>query len=124
MSQSGTEVHGGQKIKAVSERLYESGVVIENKDFGDLIKVYDRDSSFFYCDPPYYKTEKYYDVVFSEADHERLRKCLGGIRGKFLLSYNDCEYIRELYRGFVIEEVERSNNLTSGRYRELIIRNY
>lgn len=42
---------------------------------------------------------------------------------------NDHPFIRELYQGFVIEEVERSNNMgiaTGGekRYKELIIRNY
>ena len=73
-------------------------VVIENKDFEKLIKQYDRPESFFYCDPPYYETEDYYeDVGFTEADHQRLANCLCGIQGKFLLSYNDCPQIRELY---------------------------
>lgn len=112
------------KIKEVSSRLYESGVVIENKDFEDLIKVYDREKAFFYCDPPYYKAEKYYDIEFTKSDHERLRRLLGGIKGQFLLSYNDCEYIRELYKDFNICGVDRDNNIGKGRYREVIIRNY
>ena len=33
-------------------------VVVENKDFEKLIKQYDRPVSFFYCDPPYFATEK------------------------------------------------------------------
>lgn len=44
-------------------------VVIENKDFEKLIKQYDRPESFFYCDPPYYDTEDYYeDVGFTRKD--------------------------------------------------------
>ncbi len=51
------------------------------------------------------------------------------IKGKFILSYNDDEYIRELYIDFRIERVERCNNLAvkSGKnkiYGEVIIRIY
>lgn len=85
-------------------------VVIENKDFEKLIKQYDRPESFFYCDPPYYETENYYeDVGFTEKDHERLANCLCSIQGKFLLSYNDCPQIRDLYSkpGIMIESTSR-----------------
>lgn len=101
-----------------------SGVVIEHKDFENLIKVYDRPNSFFYCDPPYHKTEKYYDAEFKTEDHERLKSVLGNIKGRFILSYNDDEYIRDLYKEFNIISVERPNNLSKGRYKELIIKNY
>jgi len=111
-----------EKMQAVRERL--SRVVIERKDFDDLIKVYDRKDALFYCDPPYYKTEGYYDVPFGKADHIRLKDRLSGIKGLFLLSYNDDEFIRELYRDFNIRSVERANNLGKGRYREVIITNY
>lgn len=109
-------------LNEVRTRL--DGVTIEHKDFENLIKVYDRPTAFFYCDPPYHTTEKYYDVSFSEADHERLKRCLNGIKGLFLLSYNDDDYVRELYRDFNITEIERANNMSSGHYKELIITNY
>lgn len=108
----------------MQNRLKSASVVIEHKDFENLIKVYDRPNALFYCDPPYHNTEKYYDVAFGEADHIRLRDTLAAIKGKFLLSYNDDEFIRELYRDFKIEAVERQNNLASGKFRELIITNY
>ena len=109
-------------LTSVKERL--NGVVIEHKDFENLIKVYDRDKALFYLDPPYHGTEKHYNVGFNEADHERLKQCLNGIKGRFILSYNDDEYIRNLYKDFNIHEVERANNLSSGQYKELIITNY
>ena len=109
-------------LEKVEKRL--ERVVIENKDFENLIKVYDRPKALFYCDPPYHKTENYYDVVFSEDDHERLKAVLSAINGRFILSYNDDKYIRELYRGFEIIPVERQNNLSDGVYKELIIRNF
>lgn len=101
-----------------------AGVVIEHKDFENLIKVYDRKTALFYCDPPYYKTENYYDAEFSSEDHERLKNCLSGIKGRFILSYNDDEYIRKLYKDFNITATERQNNLSKGLYKELIITNY
>lgn len=111
-------------LKEIQMRL--ERVVIENKDFEKLIRVYDRETALFYLDPPYHETEKYYDAVFSDCDHRRLRETLGKIKGKFVLSYNDCEYIRKLYEGYTIREVERSNNLsnTKATFKEVIISNY
>ncbi|MDE5619631.1 MAG: DNA adenine methylase, partial [Ruminococcus sp.] len=94
-------------LEPIEKRL--KRVVIENKDFENLIKVYDRPKALFYCDPPYHKTENYYDATFTEADHERLKVILSGIKGRFVLSYNDDEYIRELYKDFKIIPIERQN---------------
>lgn len=101
-----------------------AGVVIENKDFEDLIKVYDKNNALFYCDPPYNTKEKIYKNPFTQNDHERLKNSLSNIKGRFILSYNDDEYIRELYKDYNITTVERQNNLSSGTYKELIITNY
>lgn len=117
-------------IDAASARLQK--VVVENKDFEKLITQYDRDESFFYCDPPYYKTENYYmGGGFGRADHNRLADTLCSIKGKFLLSYNDCGEIRELYDrpGILIEGISRLSNLAqryeNGKeYPELFISNY
>ena len=117
-------------IHNACERLQK--VVIENKDFEKLIKQYDRPQSFFYCDPPYYNTEDYYeDVGFTRKDHERLANALCSIQGKFLLSYNDCPEIRELYSrpGIIIEGTTRLSNIAQRyeagkQYAELLISNY
>ena len=106
-----------------------SATCIENKDFEALIRQYDRPDAFFYCDPPYFETEDYYDVDFSIEDHQRLRNLLGTIQGRFLLSYNDCAYIRELYKDFHIESVERTNNMLQryeggSTFQEVLISNY
>lgn len=111
----------------VQERL--RGVNIENKDFADLIKVYDRPTALFYLDPPYVDTEKYYDSPFCAQDHQRLREVLGHIKGRFILSYNDHPLVRELYADYRIEEVTRTSTLAGSgnnqtQYAELIIRNF
>ena len=67
-------------------------------------------------------------VDFSLKEHIRLKSALDQTKGKFILSYNDCDYIRELYKEYNIIEVERMNNLVQGekkpRYKEFLIKNY
>jgi len=110
-----------------SRRLKDT--VIENKDFEALIRQYDRGNAFFYCDPPYFETEGHYAVEFRREDHARLRDTLAGCQGKWLVSYNDCEYIRELYKDYQIEAVSRINNLAQRydngcEFPEVLISNY
>lgn len=113
-------------ISEVSKRL--RMVVVENQDFERILKTYDRMDALFYLDPPYYETEKYYPDRFMPEDHIRLREALDKTKGKFILSYNDCKYIRELYDGYKIIEVDRAHNLVRGkvkpRYKELLIKNF
>lgn len=114
-------------LKRVQDRL--KGVVIECKDFEHLIKVYDKKDTLFYLDPPYVGTEKYYKVLFTLEDHQKLADILKEIEGKFILSYNDDPIIHKLYDKFNIERIVR-NNFLSGNggnkvpFAELIIRNY
>lgn len=109
-------------LSVISERL--GRTVIENRDFEALIDSYDKPDALFYVDPPYYGTEKHYDVLFKQTDHIRLHNMLAGIKGKFILSYNDDDFIRDLYRDYNITAVTRANNLSTDGYGELIITNY
>ena len=101
-----------------------SSVEIEHKDFEALIKQYDRPDALFYCDPPYHTTEDNYSEKFTEADHYRLNGVLTALKGRFILSYNDDDFVRELYKDFNIQAISRSNNLSSGQFKEVIIKNY
>lgn len=114
-------------ISQLQDRM--ANVVVENQDFETLIKHYDRPDAFFYLDPPYYSTEDMYDVGFGWEDHVRLRETLKNIKGKFLLSYNDCNEIRELYTGFSIFDFSRTHSMAqryeAGKeFKELLIGNY
>lgn len=113
-------------LAEVQERL--KNVVIENRDFESLIRVYDRPGALFYLDPPYHGTEKYYEGGFSHDDHIRLKTVLDGIKGKFILSYNDDEFIRDLYKDYHIEGISRNSNLTNklnaDTFDEVIIKNF
>lgn len=72
--------------------------VVENMDFEDVIKKYDSTTTYFYCDPPYYKTEDYYaNHSFGIETHERLANTLKSISGKFSLSYYDFPQLSEWF---------------------------
>lgn len=106
-----------------------ANVVVENQDFETLINHYDRPDAFFYADPPYFSTEDMYAVGFNLDDHVRLKDTLKNIKGKFLLSYNDCPEIRELYNGFSLFDFSRTHSMAqryeAGKeFKELLIGNY
>ena len=120
-------------IESAHRRIAE--VVIENQDFQALINHYDGEDSFFYCDPPYHGTEQYYKNIgkdgFTLTDHFRLRDCLLQIKGKFLLSYNDDDFVRELYNqpGIYLTKVSRIDSYRQKTdpgtlFPEVIISNY
>ena len=114
-------------IQDVSIRL--NNAVIENQDFEVLIKHYDRDNAFFYCDPPYYSSEYVYQCGFTWNDHLRLKNTLANSKGKWLVSYNDCEEIRNLYDGYSFFDFTRLHNMkqrinAGEQFPELLISNY
>lgn len=101
-------------------------VAIENRDFGGVLRQYDREDTFFYCDPPYYGAECY-AVEFSKQDHLRLHRLLTQCRGYVMVSYNFCPYICELYKEFYIFRVTRPNSMSlleGSEYEEVVMTNY
>ena len=108
-----------------SRRLAE--VVIENKDCVDLIRQYDREDAFFYCDPPYYDAEDCYAVGFPKEDHQRLHDALLECQGFVMVSYNYCPFIVDLYKEFYIFYTTRPNSMSQkagSEYEEIVITNY
>lgn len=110
----------------LKERL--RNTYIENLSFEKIIDKYDRAHTFFFADPPYYETAGY-DNEFGEREHLLLRDKLVNLKGNFLLTINDHESVRELYRDFNIKEIEvnysvSKDNRARQRYGELIITNY
>jgi DNA adenine methylase len=118
------------KIDAIHERL--DRVMIEHRDFEKLIKQYDFEDAFFYCDPPYTCGCGYEVTSTTDFDHERLCETLKNIKGRFLLSYDDSPKVRELYKGFEMIEIERQNGINNRQgterenkvFKELLIANY
>ncbi len=90
-------------LVAVIERL--RNVVIENRDALDLIDIYDKSGTLFYCDPPYPKSTRSdcsngrhtYTFEMTDEQHERLAEKLHRIQGLAVISGYRCELYDHLY---------------------------
>jgi DNA adenine methylase len=102
-------------------------------DFADVINEFDSPTTYFYVDPPYWKTENYYsNHDFDVDDHKRLADKLTSISGKFSLSYYDFDllslwYPKETYT-WEMKEFAKAASATKGKTQnmgqELLIMNY
>ena len=73
---------------------------------------YDRPTTLFYLDPPYWGSESDYGTgLFAPADFERLAEMLRGIEGRFLLSVNDVPELRTAFAWADIEPVQTRYSL-------------
>jgi len=99
--------------KAVNRiRKYKNpNLTVRKGSFDEVIPNHTND--FLYLDPPYYlekdKDNKMLKGMYRNAniavhhkgfDHKLLRDLLHNHKGNFILSYNDCETIREYYKDF------------------------
>ncbi len=106
---SGTTLSGGMSsghprfTQSIIERLsrFEIGnLKVENADYHDSLPKHPKD--FLYLDPPYANNGKLYGErgnIHESFNHEGLAEILVK-RDGWILSYNDCEIVRDLYEGF------------------------
>ena len=100
-------------LEEVHERL--SGVVIENLDWSVFIDRYDKPDALFYIDPPYWGCETDYGKdVFSRESFTALAEKLATIKGRFIVSLNDCDGVREVFSGFHFVPVNLTYTIASG----------
>ncbi|WP_139452222.1 DNA adenine methylase [Campylobacter armoricus] len=94
--------------------------------FEEVFKLYPKD--FFYCDPPYYLEGdskmfkgiypmRNFPIHHNNFNHDLLAQCLKSHKGKFILSYNDCEFIRKTYKDFKILEPKWQYTMGQGETR-------
>jgi DNA adenine methylase len=108
------------------------GVKILNQDYSTVIKKYDSPKTFFYLDPPYESStgkegvSDYKDFVSPDDVY----KSLQGLKGKFMLSYNDSANIRKIFGRYNIRKIKTKytgigkEGGTRRPATELIITNY
>lgn len=81
-----------------AERL--RGVIIENLDYRELIRRYDKPDTLFYFDPPYVESTRSkkhaYKFDWELEQHLELLECLKWIKGKFILSGYESESYKDL----------------------------
>lgn len=102
-------------------------VQLECAPYEEVLWRFDRPTTLFYLDPPYWGKELYRHN-FSAADFEKLAVQLKTLKGKFVLSLNDVPDVRRLFGDFYIREVElnyTSQKKSAGRrYHEVLITNF
>lgn len=88
MVQKASAYHGVLGIlPRLSERM--TSVLIENRDFRTIIRLYDTENTFFYLDPPYVPETRRsgaYKHEMTTDDHRELLEILRTIKGKAMLS--------------------------------------
>ncbi len=79
-------------------------VRITNDEFHEVIAAAGKDV-FIFLDPPYFTASRLYGKNGSlhEFDHERLASALKKTKHRFLITYDDCDEIRQLYAWANIE---------------------
>jgi len=111
---SGTTLSGGYSESAFTGRFTESsikrlndlakvinGSTITNFDYEELVKK-EGENVFIFLDPPYYSATK--SALYGKKgnlhksfDHERFAENMKNCKHKWLITYDDSEYIRDLF---------------------------
>lgn len=89
-----------------------AGTYVEQLPWLDCFKRYDRDYTFFYVDPPYFDTAGY-SVEFEYEQYESLAEVMRTSKGKVMVSLNDHEAMRKVFKDFKIESLNIKYSLTS-----------
>jgi DNA adenine methylase len=115
-----------ENLSAAHLRL--SGTTVENLDWQDCIKRYDRPHTFFYLDPPYWQVEGY-GVPFELDQYEAMAAIMRSCSGKMMVSINDHPDIRRVFDGLTMHELGIKYSVANAHgqpteSRELVITNY
>jgi len=116
------------RIPEIVERTHArlARVQIESLPYEQILKKYDRPTTVFYLDPPYWE-RRLYRHNFRQEDFIALERRLHDIKGKFLLSLDDHPEVRKLFRSWRLLPVDvayTAQRSVGKRFSELLILNY
>jgi DNA adenine methylase len=126
---SGATLSGGFSKEASNKRFTESSINkirqldlryfdIHNLDFQEFIRR-NKNKGLLFLDPPYYleKASKLYGNngdLHDTFDHEALCRCLSSQKN-WIMTYNNCDYIKDLYNKFKIIETNWSYGMNKSK---------
>jgi len=111
-------------IEQAHQRL--ARVQIESLPYEQILEKYDRPTTLFYMDPPYWQ-RKLYRFNFSDRDFADLDRRLREVQGKFILSLDDHPEVRKLFGHWTLQPVQltyTAQTKAGKRYGELLILNF
>lgn len=101
-------------------------VQIESLPYEQVLERYDRPSTVFYLDPPYWQ-RKLYKFNFTEPQFIDLERRLRALKGKFILSLDERSEVRTLFAKFKMQTVDLAYTAKRDarvRHKELLITNF
>ncbi len=90
-----------ERIESIAE--YADRIELTKMDAVELIKSIKNpsDKTFCYLDPPYYvKGRDLYLNYYNDDDHKAIAKAIKKYKGKWIISYDAVDFIRELYKDY------------------------
>lgn len=91
-----------KRIEKIGE--YRDRIHVYNEDASELLKRVDQilpQDSLIYLDPPYYvKGQGLYRNFYKHSDHVQIRKALDIVKTKWIVSYDNCPEIKDIYDGY------------------------
>ena len=135
---SGSTLSGGFSEEASKKRFTPSSINkiaaldftnidIHNRDFSDFIEGLGEigDKSLIFADPPYYlesKSKLYGNNgdMHEGFNHQQLFDVLNG-KKNWIVTYNNCQYIRNLYKDYTIIDVNWTYGMNSSKESSEII---
>ncbi|TCB48416.1 DNA adenine methylase [Acinetobacter terrestris] len=117
----GKNQDGNYKLDARYHKENLSKRIEKIGEYKDRIKVYNLDAlellnqvdfllppdSLIYLDPPYYvKGQGLYRNFYMHDDHVQIRQTLDKVQSKWIVSYDNCTEIKEIYSGYRQEDYE------------------
>lgn len=101
-------------------------VQIECLPYEEILERFDRPTTLFYLDPPYWN-RTLYKFNFTEADFAKFESRLRTLRGKFVLSLDDRPEVRGLFHRFHLRKIAiayTAQREAGKRFQELLITNF
>mgnify|MGYP001306241904 CR=1 FL=1 len=133
---SGSTLSGGYSSESNKKRFTTSSVdrvgsldlenvEFSNLDFSDFLSRDFGENSIIFLDPPYYlgTGSKLYGQrgdIHESFQHDKLEECLRS-KKNWVMTYNDCEYVRNLYSNYEIVETAWSYGMNSSKKSSEII---
>ncbi|MDT5158558.1 MAG: adenine methylase [Acidobacteriota bacterium] len=116
-----------EDLPLIAQRLLR--VQIENAPAVEVIKRYDNEETFFYCDPPYPHGSRgdanAYANEMTDDHHRELAEILRNVKGKVALSSYDCPLMDELYSDWQrVESKEKIIHSVKTTRKEVLWINY
>lgn len=117
-----------ERIADIIERAHRrlARVQVECLPYQQILKKYDRPTTLFYMDPPYWR-RRLYRHNFTDEDFVELAHRLHSIKGMFVLSLDDHPDVRKLFSQWHLRAIDlayTARRTLNKRFHELLITNF